>query len=296
MKKKYEGTVYTGVVGPEQDYSVAWRSIMDITRRTGDATPRFIIGTKGYELRQSHINSFIESPHDYLLMLDHDMKFERDTLERLRSHELPYVSGLYMRRQFSPMAPIWFENNPKGLWPMSPFLKPPERGRLHKIGASGWGCILVHRDVILAVRALLKGEHEIIEDDMDIWPYDLESVIGAIRGLRALVDEAPDRRTLLPALKHHTEKLEQEIKPLRCSNNPIGSDIRFPFFAKQAGYQLWGDPDVRAGHILFYPLTNDDYDASPPDFQATIQKDNQKRVRKARRHWRDELARIEGTT
>ena len=290
---KYEGTVYTGVVGPEQDYSEAWRSIMDISRQPGDATPRFIIGTKGYELRQMHINKFIESNHDFLLMLDHDMIFARDTLERLRGHGLPYISGLYMRRQYQPMAPIWFEDNPRGLWPMKPFTDIPEKGRLHKIGASGWGCVLIHREVVLSVRELLKGEDEGIEDDMDVWPYDLAAVMGAIHGLRALVNEQPDRRTLLPALERHTEALEQEIRPLRATKDAVGSDIRFPFFARQAGYQLWGDPDVRPGHILFYPLTVNDYEGAGAEHAAVVTKSNAKHIRRGRKYWRDALRELE---
>ena len=273
MGQNYQGSVYTGVVGPETDYSKAWRSILDIQKRPGDSFPQFFKGTKGYELRQMHINKFIDSEHDFILMLDHDMTFEPDTLERLRSWGKPYVSGLYMRRQFDPIAPIWFTDNPDGLWPSEPYVTDPERGRLHKIGASGWGCVLIHREVILNTRPLLKGEPEVIEDDMDIWPYDLDTVFTAL--------ENGDLDTL-----------RNEIRPLRGDKIPVGSDIRFPYFAKAAGYQMYGDPDVRPGHILYYPLTPDDFSGTPDDYRANLLEATSEKINSARGEWLDKIGRL----
>lgn len=222
---EYTGTCYIGVVGPDTIPTQAILTIMNIKREEGDAPPRFVMGTKGYETRQKHINAFMESDHDFILLLDHDMIFEPDTLSRLRSHKRPYVSGLYMRRRFAPMASVWYEPF-SGEWPMMPFLEDPERGRLHEIGASGWGCVLIHREVIENTRPLLGGEWDVLEDDMNAWP-----TTG---------------------------------KPLRPSFNPVGSDIRFPFFALHAGYQMYGDPDVRPAHLLSYPLSPNDYSNSDP--------------------------------
>lgn len=223
-KKKYTGSVYTGVVGPDTIPVQAMISIMNLKRRDGDAAPKFQIATKGYEARQKCINEFMESEHDFILLLDHDMIFDADTLERLRSHELPYVSGLYMRRRFAPMFSVWFEPF-DGQWPLMPFTDDPARDTLHELGASGWGCILMHRDMIEAVRPFLGGEQEVIEDDMDTWPATGEL--------------------------------------LRGTKDVIGSDIRYPIFAKQAGFTLWGDPDVRPKHIVQYPLSPDDYSGTP---------------------------------
>ncbi len=285
--KDYEGSTYIGVVGPETDYGVSWRSIVGLAKRTGDSDPNFYSGTKGYELRQLHVDKFMASHHAFLLMLDHDMVFASDTLERLRSHKKPYVSGLYMRRMFNPIAPIWFENNPRGLWPAEPMTRDPERGRLHPLGGSGWGCLLLHREVIEATRVILKGEPEIIEDAMSVWPYDLGVVLDAVRGLRALVEEKPTRSTLLPALEAHTATLEAEIRPLRGEKrDPIGSDIRFPFYARAAGFLLLGDPDVRPAHMVNYQLTPNDFTQSGADFQEALYKDSTKRVGVARSAWR----------
>lgn len=264
--KTYTGTCYIGVAGSELEHSISRDSIEQIVRRNGDELI-FARATKGYESRQKHINNFIASRHDFLLFLDADMTFGPGTLERLRSHQLPYVSGLYMLRKFAPMQPIWFKPY-DGHWPISPWVADYARNQLHPIGASGWGCVLVHRDVILAVRALLKGEWEVLEDDMDIWPYDLTAVMQAIAGLRALVTDKPRPSTLMPALAYHLATLESEIRPLRADREIVGSDIRFPFFALQAGYQLMGDPEVRCGHVVDYPLNPDDFSLTPPELQA----------------------------
>lgn len=263
-EKKYTGSCLIGVVGGETEIGIARDSIEHLERRPGDEM-QFCRATKGYEARQSHINNFIASKHDFLLFLDHDMVFAPDTLTKLRAHELPYISGLYMRRTVRPVAPIWFRPW-AGRFPYEPWIGEPERGMLHKLGASGWGCVLVHRDVIMAVRKLLKGEYDVLEDDMDIWPYDLKAVMSAVNGISKLIDQWPDPAIIKPALASYLQILQSEIRPLRADREQIGSDIRFPFFALQAGYQLMGDPDVRPGHVLHYPLSPDDYQM--PDEEA----------------------------
>lgn len=261
------GSVYIGVAEGDMEYGECRDTIERIWKRPGDEGPKYHRATKGYEGRQKHIASFMASKHDAILLLDGDMYYPPDILERLRSHGLPFVSGLYMRRNFGPIAPVWFEPW-AGQWPYTPWLKPIERGRLHPIGASGWGCMFIRREVIEATRPLLKGEAEVIEDDMDVWPMDLPAVFGALRGMRGALGQY--RSQFAPAdMERHLSTLEREIRPIRASKHDcIGSDIRFPWYALQAGYQLYGDPDAACGHNLHYPLSADDYagqmaDASP---------------------------------
>lgn len=256
-------TTYIGVVGPDTERGTCRDSISNIQVRQGDYGPVFVRATKGFEARQLHVNMFLdETTHDYLLLLDHDMVFQADTLERLRSHNIPYVSGLYMRRSLQPMAPIWFRPF-DGRWPMKPWVGNPERGKLHPIGASGWGCMLMHRDVILAVRDILKGEQEILEDDMDIWPYRLDVIMRALNDLQKYLSTVEILDKKRDDISACVRDLASEIRPLRADREIVGSDIRFPFFALQAGYQLMGDPDVRPGHLIEYSLTPDDYGMIP---------------------------------
>jgi hypothetical protein len=204
-------------------------------RRPGDGPPVILTPTKGYEGRQQHIENFLASDHDLILMLDLDMQHPPDLLERLRSHGVEFVSGLYMKRTYAPVQHIWFEEDTGFNWPMQPMTRQPESGRLVRLGATGWGSALIHRSVFEGVAPLLKGEPFVIEDDMDVWPYDLEAVL---RG-------------------------EEALRPLRGTKaDVIGSDIRFCFFARQAGFTIWGDPDARSGHYINYPLTPADFTES----------------------------------
>lgn len=264
--KEYKGTVYLAVVGSSFEVGECRDSIARIVTRQGDTGPHYGRATKGYDARQKHLNIFIESGQDFILFLDHDMYFSPDTLERLRAHKLPYVSGLYMRRQWKTLAPVWYRKF-EGKWPMEPWVGRVADDKLHEIGASGWGCLLLHKDVVHAIKKVLKGEPEVIEDDIDIWPYDLKQVMRAINGLGNLAET--NDKIDAPLVKAYHEILKEEIKPLRCDRAVVGSDIRFPFFALQAGFQLVGDPQVRPGHNVNFPLDTEMYHSNFTDEQFT---------------------------
>jgi len=268
-EKKYEGTVYLGAVGSGIEHAICRDSIQRIEMRQGDTGVHFIRATKGYEARQSHINIFLQGGHDFILLLDSDMTFEPDTLEKLRSHKKPYVSGLYMRRNWQKLGTVWYRPF-TGSFPFEPWVGKVSDG-LHEIGASGWGCILIHRDVILAVRELLKGEWEVLEDDMDIMPYDIRQIMRAINGLNKLCKKTEKIDTI--EVKAYVDVLRAEIVPLRCDRGMVGSDIRFPFFAQLAGYQLLGDGSVRPGHVVDFPLDGNMYNLNFDDeqFEAAYQ-------------------------
>lgn len=250
-------SVYIGVAGPDTDIGVCRDSIEGIDRGRGDSI-WYGRGTKGYEVRQQHFNNFIASDHEWLLMLDHDMVYAPDTLARLLAHGVPYVSGYYLQRRYQPMLPVWFKPCDEGatswVWPMAPFLDAPESGRLYELGASGWGCILLHRSVVEGVRAnVLKGQWDVIEDEMSVWPFDLRVVMAAL-------------------VAHDIDALRREIRPLRgqFDRQPVGSDLRYPILARAAGYTLWGDPDVRPGHVIEYPLAASDYALQDDATQAAV--------------------------
>lgn len=260
-RQRYDGTCYIGSVGSEIGYEECSQSRHRILIRPGDEPENPIMATKGYEARQAHIDNFLKSKHDFLLLLDADMTFPEFTLERLRSHGLPYVSGLYMRRRFAPIYPVWYEYPERWTYPMQPFVRVPEPNTLYKLGASGWGCMLIHREVIEETRKILKGEPDVIEDDMDLWPYDLarlSQVIGLLNSPEPKIAEA-------------VTILREELRPLRGMKDIVGSDIRYPFFAREAGYTLYGDSGVRCKHMLNYPLDPDDFTNTPEEFRQGLQ-------------------------
>lgn len=256
-QKEYKGAVYIAVVGGESENGECRDSIEAITRRGHDTPPQYVRATKGYEARQMHLNNWMDkTKHPFILFLDHDMIFSPDTLERLRRHKLPYVSGFYMRRRYQPIAPVWFEQNEPGHMPLKPLTQVVQRNALYPLGASGWGCILMHRDVVTATRKLLKGEDEIIEDDMDLFPYDFKKVAKSVN----IIKQGLEGKKIKPeAAQKALSTLVSELRPLRGLKDPVGSDIRFPFFARMAGFDLWGDSGVVCQHVLNYPLSVNDY-------------------------------------
>jgi hypothetical protein len=255
-EQKYKGSCYIGVVGSEHENDECRDSIEMIARRPKDEL-HFVRATKGYEARQMHLNNWYENTkHPFILFLDRDMMFPPHTLERLRSWKLPYISGAYMRRRFAPMAPVWFDYGPAGEMPMKPFTGIPMPDTLYRIGANGWGCVLLHRDVITAVRPLLKGEPEIIEDDMDVYPYDLPKIMAAIHTLEGMANGVWAETAELQAV---VNVLKEEIRPLRGLKDSVGSDIRFPFYARLAGFDMYLDTGVDCGHMLNYPVKVSDY-------------------------------------
>jgi hypothetical protein len=257
MAKQYKGTAYIGVVGSENENGVCRDSIEGIKKQKGDEGPFFLRATKGYEARQTHFNNwYYKSKHPFILLLDSDMLFPPHTLSRLRSHKIPYVSGFYMRRTIRPVAPVWFDKNELGVMPFMPLTASLEKDKLYPIGASGWGCMLIHRDVVTAVKKQLKGEPEIIEDDMDLYPYDVQRLL---RARKVIADSLNGTPVGEDAARFALETIVQEIRPLRGVKDTVGSDIRFPFYALLAGFQLYGDTGVLCEHMTNYPVSINDW-------------------------------------
>lgn len=249
-------------MGSETENGECRDTIEQIERMALDTPPQYIRATKGYEARQMHLNNWYEeNRHPFILLLDHDMKFPPYTLNRLRSHGLPFVSGLYMRRRYNPIAPVWFDQGQPGQLPMVPWTAVVEDNTLYKLGASGWGCILMHRDVVTETRKILRGEPEILEDDMDLLPYDLNRIMAALHDLESLTDPSVirSRKEAWITLKQSVQVMKDEIRPLRGLKDTVGSDIRFPFYARLAGFELIGDSGVMCEHMLNYPLNPKDY-------------------------------------
>lgn len=221
-------STYIGIVGPTTISVNAVLSIGNILRQPEDSSPRFTQATKGYEGRQLHINRFLdETDHSHILLLDHDMIFPEDTLERLRAHEVDFVSGYYLRRRIAPMVSVWYEEF-DGNYPMMPYMNLPPKDQLVPLGGSGWGCSLMSRKMLEDIRENhLHGQWEICEVPMNVWPDGSSCRPGNL--------------------------------------NPIGSDLRFPMIALRAGYQLWGDANVAPTHEITYQLSLSDIEQTPAE-------------------------------
>jgi glycosyltransferase involved in cell wall biosynthesis len=93
----------------------------------------------------------VKGPYDYLFSVDYDISFPPDTLLKLLSHDKDIVSGVYRQRNPDQQILEIFEPNDRGgfvhmLWEK---LKP--MGNLVKIGACGFGCVLIKKKVMVDI-------------------------------------------------------------------------------------------------------------------------------------------------
>jgi hypothetical protein len=238
LNKRYRGTAYLSVATPGTVVGAAKQSINHLRRRPGDSTINWYEHTKGMDAREDAVKDFLASRHDWILFMDGDMLLPDYALERLRSHGFACVSGHYMRRTYNPPIPIWYEDDRQDgweyIWPMMPFRQKPAKGRLYRLGATGFGCWLIHREVIEAVKPMLCGERVVWEDHMAFWPMPVKEKAAG-----------------------------KKLRPLRLDYETVGADLRLSFFIRVAGYTIWGDPAVDCGHYIDYPLTLMDRNISP---------------------------------
>lgn len=102
----------------------------------------------GYNVDQVRnlIAHWVVGGYDYLFAVDHDIIFRPDTLKRLLAANKDVVSGLY-RQRVEPQEIIEiFDFNLQHI----PYSQLRDRG-LVKVGACGFGCVLVKKEVFAAV-------------------------------------------------------------------------------------------------------------------------------------------------
>ena len=122
------------------------------------------IGTTGEIARTAFVETFLENTDcGALLFMDADHTVPRDAAERLRSHDLPMVSAHYVRRSWPPY-PVAYA--PDESWPLRPYIDHPTTG-LVEIGATGFGCLYVTREVVKAIQDTLEAEEPIVAN----YPY-----------------------------------------------------------------------------------------------------------------------------
>ncbi len=102
----------------------------------------------GYSVAQVRnlIAHWVVNGYDYLFAVDHDVTFPPDTLKKLIEHDKDYVCGVYRQRLDPEVIEIYGLDN----------LRKPAYSELYgkdlvEIGASGFGCVLVKKEVFVNV-------------------------------------------------------------------------------------------------------------------------------------------------
>lgn len=128
--------------------SETFRSIYDLTV-PGDMEVNFRYFA-GYQI--DHIRNMIAASakaYDYLLAVDSDMVLPKDTLVRLSSHDVGYVSGVYVKKRLDLVEYELYKKNEQGkLESMTPVNK-----SIFPIDASGFGCVLMKTSILDSIES-----------------------------------------------------------------------------------------------------------------------------------------------
>lgn len=163
-------------------------------------------------------NAFLDSPCDIWINIDADIRFTRQDIDRILSHDLPLVYGLYPKKEEACTPCVGtFDEIPK----------PDERG-LVIVRRAGRGFMLVHRRVLEMMKeenggpALRYHNHEKVE--WDFFPSGVVIAEFSCYGNEFLKDGTPKREW-------------------------ISEDWMFCEHARKLGFPTYVDTGIALGHV-----------------------------------------------
>ena len=109
----------------------------------------FQVGSLIYDARNRLAKQAIKMGADYSMWFDSDMVFEPDTMVKLLADNKPFVSGMYFRRAH-PYTLVAFDDLDIEKKSFKDAKVPTE---LTKVGAVGFGCVLLKTEVLFEVAA-----------------------------------------------------------------------------------------------------------------------------------------------
>ncbi len=128
-----------------------FKSIYDLEVPEGYETVfQYFYGYNVDQVRNLIADWVTKTPFDYLFSVDYDISFAPDTLKKLLSHDKDVVTGIYRQRIPDRQTLEVFESNDRGGYTHIPWDKIKGKG-LVEIGACGFGCVLVKREVFAAI-------------------------------------------------------------------------------------------------------------------------------------------------
>ena len=101
-------------------------------------------GTLIVNQRADLARNAVEAGADYILWLDTDMRFPKDTLERLLNHKKPIVAANYATRRL-PVDTVAFRLHESGAWDT---VKTGDKSGLEKVEAVGMGVMLMDTKIL----------------------------------------------------------------------------------------------------------------------------------------------------
>ncbi len=194
-----------------------------------------ILASRGYMVRLLHRSSQVDLARSTLvtealndgfaetMWIDSDQTFNPDDVDKLRSHGLPFVVGLYVQKGPKRFAGMFPENTGKVTF--------GKGGGLVPMSDVGFGFTYVRREVYDAIKAAL--------------PEDERVVLGGYQG------------------KMITPYFRPVIAKKAYGPTYLSEDYSFTDRAKRAGFTPMADTTIRVGHIGRKEYTWDDLTWSP---------------------------------
>jgi hypothetical protein len=143
--------VMWGIPCDELGFSKFWRRFVTTANYMPWDSFAISEGTYLEKARNRIHNNFLTSNLPYLMMLDSDILFPPDTLERLLVHKLPMVGGWYKDKNAEDHHPVIYDFiEDKDGMAIFRHRKEPGTG-LERVGGMGAGCWLMSREVAQAL-------------------------------------------------------------------------------------------------------------------------------------------------
>lgn len=155
--------------------------------------------------------------YDYLFAVDHDITFAPDTLVKLLAHDKPIVSGIYRQRLEPPVLEIYNTNY------QNVSMDFVNQQGLIEIGACGFGCVLVKKEVFAAVGYPQFIYHQAISH-ANTFSEDLDFCKKArLKGYSVWCDTT----ILCGHIGHHTFTIQPAAAPLPIIEEPADPIANF---------------------------------------------------------------------
>jgi hypothetical protein len=169
--------------------------------------------------RESMVKTALDAGFEWIFFLDSDVILPKDTFQKLFSHNLPLISGLYKAKK--PNGFFWAAwmkgKTPDGKDAFVPVAN--WNGRLFEVDVIGTGCMLIHRSVFEGIRA---------KTDLPLFVW------------------AKERNPTLLDKMNIPDSMMREVS----------EDFWFCLLAKHCGFKVVVDGEVKCGHISTVKITD----------------------------------------
>jgi hypothetical protein len=191
-----------------------------------------------------------------LMWIDADIAFDPDAVERLRSHNLPIVAGMYPKKGQRALSSRLFLTTREVTFGAG--------GRLIEILYAAGGFLYTRREVYEAIQQ--RFELPVCNERFGkpMVPYFMPMIVeeeGRGRGSE-LGDQGMDAGLEHPTRTHHSRTEKQHAY--------LAEDFAFSYRARAAGFKLYADTTIRLGHIGPYAFSWEEAGGSNQRFGTYI--------------------------